>query len=261
MEKWFDDILLARGSASELTDVSYDDADHDVLFEVEDNSWWFKYRNKVIEAAIKLTPPPKNNEIIEIGGGNGNTTHYLSKCGYKTGMFEPGKRGCANAYKRGVENVVCAMFGNTTVKPNSVSSIGLFDVIEHIEDDAGFLASLNEFLVSGGYLYITVPAHMALWSSSDVGHYRRYNLKGLTNVLESAGYDIVFATYFFWFLPIPQFLFKMMKKERGKTDFVVPALIEKTLNFLLKAELQRIGSGKMVSFGSSIFVTAQKRQL
>ena len=42
--------------------------------------------------------------------------------------------------------------------PSSIDSVGLFDVVEHIEDDYLFLKSINKYLKDDGYIYITVPA-------------------------------------------------------------------------------------------------------
>jgi hypothetical protein len=55
--------------------------------------------------------------------------------------------------------------------------ITLLDVLEHIEDDRGFLADLATKMDPGATLIMTVPALVRLWSSWDValGHYRRYD--------------------------------------------------------------------------------------
>ncbi len=45
-----------------------------------------------------------------------------------------------------------------------IGAIGLFDVLEHIENEAGFLKQLREVLKTGGRLYLTVPAFRWLWS-------------------------------------------------------------------------------------------------
>ena len=49
-------------------------------------------------------------------------------------MCEPGSVGCTNAANRGVENVYCCLFDEFPFEDFSVGAIGLFDVIEHIED-------------------------------------------------------------------------------------------------------------------------------
>ena len=56
-------------------------------------------------------------------------------------------------------------------------AIILFDVIEHIESPAEFLASALYHLKPGGRVFINVPALQSLYSKFDVavGHYRRYS--------------------------------------------------------------------------------------
>lgn len=54
----------------------------------------------------------------------------------------------------------------------------LMDVLEHIEDAAGALRYAASHCKPGGYLFVTLPALMALWSKHDefLGHHHRYNL-------------------------------------------------------------------------------------
>jgi len=70
----------------------------------------------------------------------------------------------------------------------SRSGSHMFDVIEHVEDDRGFVASLRPYLRERGRLYITTPAYPRLWSATDVrsGHFRRYTLALFFRTLRSA---------------------------------------------------------------------------
>lgn len=66
----------------------------------------------------------------------------------------------------------------------------LLDVIEHVEDDRGFLADLVDgSLAPAGWVLVGVPAYQALFSSHDeaLRHHRRYAPRQLHRVLESAG--------------------------------------------------------------------------
>jgi SAM-dependent methyltransferase len=77
----------------------------------------------------------------------------------------------------------------------------LFDVIEHIDDDAGFLESALFHLKSGGYLVVNVPALQWLYSKYDeaAGHVRRYSLRSLVDVLKSQRGKVVTDCY--WGMP------------------------------------------------------------
>jgi hypothetical protein len=93
----------------------------------------------------------------------------------------------------------------------------LFDVVEHIRDDAGFMARINRFLMPEGRVYVIVPAYDWLWSHEDVlaGHSRRYTIQRLSRLLEDTGYSVEFATYFFSFLALPVFFGRVLPYRLG----------------------------------------------
>ncbi|CAN2171204.1 hypothetical protein MCEMRE212_00059 [Candidatus Nanopelagicaceae bacterium] len=65
----------------------------------------------------------------------------------------------------------------------------LTDVLEHIEDDAGFLRDIVLQADRNSTFIITVPAMMSLWSGHDVylKHYRRYTKSNLKALATGAG--------------------------------------------------------------------------
>lgn len=69
----------------------------------------------------------------------------------------------------------------------------LLDVLEHVEDDAGLLASLIEAVRPGGYVLISVPAWPMLFSRHDAAllHFRRYTPRALAAVVERTGMTTV----------------------------------------------------------------------
>ena len=95
--------------------------------------------------------------------------------------------GCANAAYRGVENVYCCLFDELPVAAFNIGAIGLFDVIEHIEDDLSFLKDIAKHVPIGTKIYVTVPALKSLWSSEDEygGHFRRYNRNDVKRILDN----------------------------------------------------------------------------
>ena len=75
--------------------------------------------------------------------------------------------------------------------------VGIFDVLEHIEDDVAALQSIRG-LLTGGTLMVTVPANPALWSRFDdeSGHQRRYTERQLRQVLSAAKFQVDYITHF-----------------------------------------------------------------
>jgi SAM-dependent methyltransferase len=188
--------------ANENQPVSYPADGHDLCYSVEENSFWFRHRNAVITAAIQQFPP--QGTIFDIGGGNGYVALGLREAGFPVVLVEPGLAGARHALHRGLEHVICSTVEAAGFLPQALPAVGLFDVLEHVENDRAFLCDLRSVMKTGGRLYVTVPAYQALWSLEDeyVGHYRRYSTKSLATCLEGAGFTIEYVTYFFWFLPI-----------------------------------------------------------
>lgn len=250
------------------TELSYPEDANDLYFEIEDNSFWFQHRNKCL---VHLVKKYATHEVFhDIGGGNGAVTKAIQETGITSVLIEPGPKGCGNAKKRGVENVVCATFQESIATNSPVQSAGMFDVLEHIEDEASFLYELNSRMAVGAKLFVTVPAFNALWSEEDdqVGHYRRYTLKSLESVLSGAGFNKEYGTYLFSFLPLPIFLMRSLPTKLGfkrayndsrrisqeHGDKITKKLAEAVLGW----ELKTIIAGRSVAYGSSCLMVVRK---
>lgn len=258
-----DDIWYSKGTST----ISYPEEGNDNCFQIEENSFWFNHRNSVILDLIKMFPP--KGCIFDIGGGNGFVTKLMNDNGYETFLVEPGIHGIKNAKNRGITNLLCSSFGDAQFKKGSISAIGIFDVLEHIENDLDFLKKISWHLEVEGILYLTVPAYQFLWSQEDnsAGHYRRYTLKTLTKLLVDSGFKIRYKTCFFSFLPIPIFLFRTLPYKlfhsRKRNIQINEHSQDKgpfgtIINFLLKKERQKINGLKIIPFGGSCIVVAQK---
>jgi SAM-dependent methyltransferase len=78
--------------------------------------------------------------------------------------------------------------------PNeSFTTVGAFDIIEHILDDGSAFAELARVLMPLGSLIFSVPLHSDAWTSFDemVGHCRRYDPPALEQALVRHGLTIV----------------------------------------------------------------------
>jgi 2-polyprenyl-3-methyl-5-hydroxy-6-metoxy-1,4-benzoquinol methylase len=252
-------------------EVSYPEERSDFCFQIEENSFWFGHRNACIVELVKKFSP--NDIIYDIGGGNGYISAALENTGIRTVLIEPSHYGALNAKKRGLQNIICASLQDLSLKPASLESTGMFDVLEHIESDADFLSDLHRFMKPGAMLYITVPAFNMLWSKEDesAGHFRRYTLSSLKKLLKNSGFETRYATYIFSFLPVPIFLFRTLpallniKKnsknvKRVKGAHAGPKGVGgKLLNTILKWELKNVMDGKQILFGGSCLIAVQKK--
>lgn len=255
--------------AGARSSVSYPEEGNSLCFAVEDGSFWFQHRNLVIVEAARQFPPA--GPIFDVGGGNGFVSQGLEAAGFETVVVEPGPAGAANACRRGLPHVICATVETAGLPPRSLPAIGLFDVLEHIDDDRGFLTALHELLTSGGKLYITVPAFQFLWSDEDdhAGHFRRHSLTSLDRLLNGTGFRIDYLTYFFWFLPLPVLLLRAIPSRlglrappsvsRGRREHAAGKgamgwLIDRALGW----ELGRIRGRSRIPFGGSCLAVASK---
>ncbi|MBF6608409.1 MAG: class I SAM-dependent methyltransferase [Flavobacterium sp.] len=273
LTSYSNDLVLRNGIffASKDSDISYPETGNDDYFAIEDNSFWFIHRNNCITTAVKNY---SNIDLFfDIGGGNGFVSKALEEKGIATVLVEPGIGGCRNAQKRNIKNIVCSTLENASFKKNVIPSIGLFDVIEHIEDDKGFLTSIYSYLQDDGFVYITVPAFDFLWSNEDVdaGHFRRYTLNNLEKRLKTEGFIIKQSTYIFSILPVAVFLCRTIPSKIGfnkKSNLISKhtsehsqkkGVLNTILNKVWNWELSRIDKGRKIPMGGSCFVVAQKK--
>ncbi len=246
--------------------VSFPEEGYNVNFKVEDNSFWFKHRNNIIKKVIERFPFKGN--FADIGGGNGFQAKFISEnfTSEKVILLEPGYQGCLNAKKRGLENIFNIPFQKFNFQQNNVDAVGLFDVIEHIEDDVKFLNQLKLQLPSKSIIYITVPAHKYLWSDIDNngGHFRRYNLEMIEALANKSQVELVYFSYFFSYVPfITYFVKHLPYKLRGKRNktaildsetelLLPPRFISKFFNLFHKSELKAFEKG-LIKHGGSCF--------
>jgi SAM-dependent methyltransferase len=264
-----DGIWYSAGTAQ----ISYPADANDVYAAVEDTSFWFKHRNNCIDVVVKAFPPRDHGPIVDMGGGNGFVSAALVASGFDVVLVEPGSRGASNAKRRGLDLVVCASTETARFKLRSLSAVGLFDVLEHIRDDLAFLRSIHGILKQGGRLYVTVPAYSLLWSAEDVsaGHWRRYSLSSICEVVKGAGFEIEFASYVFRLLPFPIALFRALPFRFGfarsektaqqvASDHVVSSGgLARILDVAWNAEIKKLRNRKPMRFGGSCLLVATSK--
>lgn len=144
------------------------------------------------------------------------------------------------------------------------------DVVEHINDDKGFVNLLERHMENGSLLILAAPALDLLWSSHDIylEHYRRYNLHSLKSICVSANLKLLDSGYLFSStLPIV-LIVRLIKKWILPSEAIVSdmSILPATLNYILKSIL-RLETFLKLHFklfakvpGSTVFVVAQKHE-
>lgn len=254
-----------------LSEVSYPASGNDACLELEQDSFWFNHRNRIIISLLKRFPP--EGAFVEIGGGNGFVAERIQREGINVVMVEPGICGIRNAKQRGVVNLICSAFDDMAWGPGSIPAAGLFDVLEHIEDEVGFLTKLRASLKANGILLVTVPAYQGLYATEDrvSGHFRRYDAKSLSQVLSQAGFGIEYVSYIFGPLLVPYLLLRKLPTMLGLTSKQQGLDLEKekrnhkkragpaaaVLDHLLLRELRRVERLQTVLTGTSCVAVAR----
>lgn len=252
-------------------EVSYPQEGHDTCFSIEEGSFWFQHRNAIITEVMRLFPP--EGPLFDIGGGNGYVARGLEAEGFPVVLVEPRPAGASNAVKGGLKNIICSTIEAAGFRPCTLPAVGLFDVLEHIQDDVAFLANLQSLMKADGRIYLTVPAFQLLWSVEDAhaGHYRRYSTTSLAQCLEYTGFMVEYITYFFWFLPFPVLVCRTLLSRMGlrRTASVEHArrehstggrILSRLVNQALGVERQRIQQKKVIPFGGSCLAVARNRK-
>jgi 2-polyprenyl-3-methyl-5-hydroxy-6-metoxy-1,4-benzoquinol methylase len=130
-----------------------------------EGSWWYDGRIFLIQRLLRKFGA-HDEEICDIGAGYGAMCSTFKPFG-RTAAFEPNPKArafCADNCDKVLEADDLTKL--VLRRPQFFSLISILDVVEHVDDDIGFLNQLNLLIKPGGHLLVTVPAYMALGASS-----------------------------------------------------------------------------------------------
>jgi len=141
--------------------------------------------------------------VCEIGSGRGNITQFLLNA-ERVVCLEPHTESAREIRQRFAEhrNVSVARHPiqqcpNEDVTAASFDTVLCLNVLEHIEDDLTALSRMRGLCLDRGKVVILVPAHMSAYGLVDrsLGHYRRYNRRGLRALFAEAGLETTHSFY------------------------------------------------------------------
>jgi len=172
-----------------------DAAVYDAFYRAEIAHWWFRARRRILATVLEELAQPSGLDITDMGCGTGGMLEMLTRFGRVTGVdASPAAREyCA---RRGFPGVLSPTQWNGM--QDRYDLITAFDVVEHVEDDVGFLAGLRGRLRPGGAVLVTVPSYPFLWSVFDEmnHHQRRYTRSSLARSLAGSGLRVDRISYF-----------------------------------------------------------------
>jgi SAM-dependent methyltransferase len=166
---------------------------------LEGEHWWFRARRLILrDLLVRLKWPPRP-KILEIGVGPGHNLLELYPADARLEGAEPDPALARLAAARSPMPVFNASIDQlpSEIQEGSYDGVTMFDVLEHIPDDAHALQIVNRKLKPGGRVALSVPAYMWLWGQQDVvnQHYRRYTSRELREKLQAADFVIERVTY------------------------------------------------------------------
>jgi len=164
---------------------------------------------------FSLAAPFLGRRVLELGAGSGTMFECVLDRDLAVALEIDGELIKVLQKRFGQHPNVRVVHGSLSNTPTleavrgmRVDSAMTFNVLEHIEDDAGTLASIADVLGPGDTLSVLVPAFPSIYGAMDrgVGHVRRYRTKELVTKMGDAGFSVVKARYvnfpgfFAWFV-------------------------------------------------------------
>jgi SAM-dependent methyltransferase len=234
------------------------------LWDLEDRHWWFRGRRRIVSALLGKLELPDDAKILDLGCGTGGNLEMLSGFGTVTGI-EMDAMAAELAGQRGRAPVLRGSLpDDLPVGEGSFDCVTMLDVLEHIEQDAQSLKSVNRLLAPGGHLLLTVPAFRFLWGPHDEAHHhkRRYRADVLRALLQGAGFSVAKISYYNTWLFPPVALVRLLRKflpagEAGVEVTLPPPWINRFLGALFASERHVLTRARL-PFGISLLAVAKK---
>lgn len=216
----------------------------DSWFEVATlDHFWVKRRFDVLKKLLGPGFRP-TGPVAEVGCGHGLVqARFREVYGVPVDGYELNEFALSQSVAKEQPRYIYDIYERREELKGRYGVIVMFDVIEHIEDEKGFLEAVLFHLAPGGLLAVNVPALEWLRSRYDdeQGHFRRYTLRQLEELGAGCGLFRLKSTY--WALPMVPILLlrkailKFQKGERAivKTGFAPPSNLANSILFWISS--------------------------
>jgi len=250
-----------------LSNPDYDPKHFRTLMTLEDNSFWFQARNRIILWSLSRYFSDARS-LLEIGVGTGFVMRELRRALPEASLWASDIyiQGLQFAAERLAHSVDLLQVDARQIPFRSeFDVVCLFDVLEHIQDDEAVLKEVSLALKQRGGLLLTVPQHMFLWGPFDEAgfHKRRYGIHELERKVRTAGFDVLFKTSFVSFLLPVLYVSRLRSRWKGQYNLTDEQDIHPALDWafrrLLSSELRLIQAGIRFPAGGSQLLVARRR--
>lgn len=238
------------------------------LYDAELTNFWYRSRARIIKRLV-LAKLSGAAEFLEIGCGTGSLLEFLS---HGTQFRLTG----AEAYLDGLKRAKARLPDSEFVQLDAgrlpfqdrFDGVGLFDVLEHLDDDEGALRGVLRALKPGGHVFATAPQHPSLWSANDdvAFHRRRYRRGELAAKFRRAGFQVEvensFVTTLFPLLAISRLLNRRPPAgdpyEAVLRELELAPPLNAALGALMRVDEALIAAGARLPFGGSVVVVGRR---
>lgn len=233
------------------------------LLSIEHWHFWFIGRQLIIEQWFQKYDILSSKYSLDIGCGTGWMVKSLTEKGVASIGLDQLFDGLREArLKNSKLNLIQGEVTRLPFQKGGIGTIFLLDVLEHLVDDITALKEVWHILKSRGWLILSVPVTMVIWSRRDIeaGHRRRYNKFLLKERLSKSGFQLVDFQYYicllFPLILIIRWLGRIWPSFQNLEEHPGP-FFNSILLRIIKIELL-IQKRIRFPIGSSLIVLAQK---
>ena len=234
-----------------MSSPSYNGDDLEALADMPNYHGWI----------MEIFAPFIRGQVIEYGAGVGTISERILPNAAHLTLIEPSSNLTAELRERFGDEPRVEIIGESLeshvarIDAETVDTLVLVNVLEHIEDDRGALRHMMKALRPGGHLLIFVPALQFLMSKFDrsVGHFRRYHKPDLMMKVEEAGGAIRLCRYFDLLGVVPWFIFNTVLRSTSFNPTLVG--LNDRIAVPLTRGIERLASAP---FGKNLILVAGK---
>jgi 2-polyprenyl-3-methyl-5-hydroxy-6-metoxy-1,4-benzoquinol methylase len=223
--------------------------------ELYERHWWWRARERVVLDTLRRQG--NVTSLLDVGSGDGLL--------FDAALALPGMR-----HIEGIEpdealldprgkhrrRIHAGQFDATFAPGRKFSAVLFLDVLEHLSNPAAALRRATDLLEPGGFILVTVPAFMTLWTRHDVlnHHVTRFNRTSLKSLAAQCGLRVDTSRYLFQWTAAAKVATRALEAVvpgAPASPEVPPALLNAALYTTTRFE-ERLTRVLRLPFGSSL---------
>lgn len=199
---------------------------------MEAEHWWFVGRRRALLPLFESAMAGHETDlVVDVGCGTGGTVGTLGRSYRMIGIDQSAEAITAARRNYPEQSFILGAVASELAELAGEAALYLImDVLEHVEDDRGFLATVVDQARTGSHVLVTVPAGRHLWSRHDetASHLRRYEWDSLSALIQGLPVETRLLSYFNSRLYPPISLARWIGRRlavslgQNNTDFAMP---------------------------------------